>query len=146
MPLVQVTASKGQLDSKSRDQLMSRLSTAVIRAEGADVNDPAARSLVWATFAEGDQSAVYVGGEISQNPPVVIELITPEGALTDTTRQSLVEEVREIVDDIIGPYKNSLNHWALLREISEGGWGGAGKLFPLAAIQDAMNINARIPV
>jgi len=142
MPLVQVTAPKGKLDQKNRDDLMSRLSIAVIKAEGADANDPAAKALVWAYYQECPEGACYVGGESLQGAPLCIEFATPQGALNEKTRKALVEEVGVIVDDIVGPSEDGLNHWALLREIDEGGWGAGGQIVGLAAIQKAMNINA----
>jgi phenylpyruvate tautomerase PptA (4-oxalocrotonate tautomerase family) len=142
MPLIQVTASQGTLNKNDQDTLMSRLSNAVLKSEGAPINDPGAQSLVWAYYNEEPNGAIYVGGENLEQPPIRINITTPEGALNDQTRKSLAEEIGAIVDDIVGPFEGRLNHWAMLHELNEGGWAGGGQIFPLAGIQEAMNIKA----
>lgn len=142
MPLIHVTASQGTLNKKDQDTLMSRISNAVLKSEGAPVNDPGAQSLVWAFYDEKPAGTCYVGGKNMDKPPLVIAVTTPEGALNSSTRKALVEEIGQVVDDIIGPFEGRLNHWTLLHELNEGGWAGSGQIFPLADIQAAMNIKA----
>lgn len=142
MPLLQVTATKDTLERNRQDELISRLSDAVLKAETADPNDPAAQALVWAHYNEIPQGASYVGGENLDVAPLRIAVTTPEGALSDGARKSLAEDIGTIVDDLVGPYEGRLNHWLMLHEIAEGSWGGAGQIFPLAGIQAAMNIKA----
>jgi hypothetical protein len=142
MPLIQVTASQGTLDNKDRDVFMSQLSNAVLKSEGAPIDDPGAQSLVWAYYDEKPEGTCYVGGKNLDQPPLVIAVTTPEGALNTATRKSLVEEIGRIVDDIVGPFEGRLNHWTMLHELDEGSWAGSGQVFPLAAIQAAMNIKA----
>jgi hypothetical protein len=69
-----------------------------------------------------------------------IAVTTPAGALNDNTRRNLVAAIGSIVDDIVGPFEGRLNHWAMLYEVSDGSWGGAGTVFRLGDIQAAMNI------
>ena len=142
MPLIQVTASQGTLGKNDQDVLMSRLSNAVLKSERAPINEPGAQSLVWAYYQEIPNGGVYVGGENLETPPIRIDLTTPIGALNDGTRKSLVKEVGDIVNEIIGPYEDRLNHWTMLNELDEGSWAGGGQIFRLADIQDAMNIKA----
>ncbi len=140
MPLIHVTATQGTLDKKDQDTLMSQLSNAVLKSEGANISDPAAQSLVWAHFIEQPKGAIYVGGENLDKSPLCISVTTPEGALSDGSRKTLVAEIGAIVDDILGQYEGRLNHWALLYEVNDGSWGGAGSIFHLNDIQVAMNI------
>ena len=142
MPLIHVTAVQGAINNNDRDAFMVRISNAVLKSEGAPVNDPGAQSLVWAWYDEKPVGTSYVGGERLDKPPLVIAVTTPEGALNTATRKSLVEEIGQIVDETIGPFEGRLNHWTLLHELNEGGWAGSGQIFPLAAIQAAMNIKA----
>ena len=121
---------------------MSRLSNAVLKSEGAPIDDPGAQSLVWAYYDEQPADTIYVGGKNVEQPPLRISVTTPEGALHDATRKALVEEIGQIVDELVGPFEGRLNHWAMLYELNEGGWGGGGQIFPLAGIQAAMNIKA----
>jgi hypothetical protein len=70
---------------------------------------------------------------------VRIAVTTPEGALTPDTRESLVSEIGDIVNEIVGPFEGRLNHWAMLFEVTDGNWG-AGQVLRLPDILAAMNI------
>jgi phenylpyruvate tautomerase PptA (4-oxalocrotonate tautomerase family) len=142
MPLIQVSATQGSLNENEQALLMKRLSNAVLKAERAPIESEGAQSLVWAYFHELAKTAVYVGGENLNDTPLRIAVTTPEGALNAATRTELVEEISIIVDDILGPYPERLNHWAMLYELDEGSWAGGGQIFPLVGIQAAMDIKA----
>jgi len=142
MPLIQVTATQGTLNKSDQNALMSRISNAVLKAERAPIQDSGAQSLVWAYFTELPKGSVYVGGENLENAPIHIAITTPEGALNESARKILVEDIGAIVDDIVGPFEGRLNHWAMLYDLNEGNWAGGGQIFPLAGIQAAMNIKA----
>ncbi|MCW5699869.1 MAG: hypothetical protein KIT00_08515 [Rhodospirillales bacterium] len=142
MPLIQVTAPKGALNKKDQDALMSRLSNAVLKTEGASVDDPGARALVWAYYQEQPDETVYVGGETVEKAPLCIAVTTPQGALNADGREELAAAIGSIVDEFVGPFDDRLNHWAMLYEVDEGSWAGGGQIFPLAGIQAAMNIKA----
>lgn len=139
MPYLQVIAAQDTLDKAGQDALMSRVSNAILKAERAEIDDAAAQSLVWAHFLALPQAAVYVGGEVIEEPPLRIAVTTPEGALTSHTRKELVNEIGGIVNDIVGPFEGRLNHWAMLYEVTDGNWG-AGQVLRLPDIQTAMNI------
>lgn len=142
MPLLQVTAAQGTLNKADQDNLMSKLSNALLEAERAPTDDAGAQSLIWAYYIEQPASSIYVGGENLDKAPLRIAVTTPEGALTAETRTEFVAAVGKIVDDIVGPYEGRLNHWTMLTELDEGSWAGAGQIFHLADIQAAMNIKA----
>lgn len=140
MPLIQITAPQGSLNTTEQDALVSRLSNAVLTAEGAPLTSPGAQSLVWAHYNEQPKGSIYIGGKNLEQSPLRIAITTPQGALTDTARHSLVADIGAIIDQFIGAYEGRLNHWAMLYEVSEGSWGGAGQVFPLADIQAVMKI------
>jgi len=142
MPLIQVTAQHGLLSKKDQDALMSQMSNAVLKAEGASLEDAGAQSLVWAHYIEQPQGTMYVGGNSMEKAPLRVAVTTPEGALNDDARKTLIAEVGSIVDTAVGTFEDRLNHWVMLYELSDGGWGGAGSVFRLADIQAAMNIKA----
>lgn len=143
MPLIEITAAQGTLNRSRQDALVARISDAVLIAETADPDDPAAQSLVWAHYSEASDTGYYVGGKALERPPLVVAITTPQGALTAQSRKVLVESIGKIVNDLVGPYEGRLNHWAMLYELDEGSWAGAGQIFPLAKIQAAMNIEPR---
>lgn len=140
MPLIQVTAPHGALNRNDQDALVSRISDAVLKAERAPITDAGAQALAWATYQELPTDAVYVGGQVLGQPPLRINVTTPQGALDSVTRAELAQDVAAIVDEFIGVFEGRLNHWIMLHEVAEGSWGGAGQIFPLAGIQTAMNI------
>ncbi|MBV1932074.1 MAG: hypothetical protein KUG71_10200 [Porticoccaceae bacterium] len=142
MPLIQVEAPANTLTKTEQDRLISQLSNAVLKAEGAPIDDAGAQSLVWAYYNEQPEGSAYVGSRNLKQPPLRIAVTTPEGALHEVNRHSLVAEIGRIVDGIVGPFEDRLNHWAMLYEVSEGSWAGGGQIFPLAGIQAAMNIKA----
>jgi phenylpyruvate tautomerase PptA (4-oxalocrotonate tautomerase family) len=142
MPLIQVTAQEGLLAQSDQDALMSRLSNAVLKSERASPSDPAAQALVWAYYRAMPERSVYVGGKNLADSPLHIAVTTPEGALDDARRKTLVEEIGSIVDDTVGVFDGRLNHWAMLYELDEGSWAGGGQIFLGADIQAAMNIPA----
>ncbi|MCW8931243.1 MAG: hypothetical protein OQL19_13505 [Gammaproteobacteria bacterium] len=142
MPLIQVFAPQDTLSKKEQKTLMSRLSNAVLQAEGAPLDSIGAQSLVWAYYVEQAHDSIYIGGKNLEPSPLRIAITTPEGALTERTRNSLIAEIGTIVDDSIGLFEGRLNHWTMLNEIDDGCWGGAGQVFHLSDIQTAMNIQA----
>ena len=139
MPLIQVDAPQGDLDKPQQDALMSQLSSAVLRAEGAPLESAGAQSLVWAHFNEKPEGTFYVGGVPLEKPPFRIAVTTPQGALNDETRKSLVAEIGRVVDDIVGPYDGRLNHWAMHYEVTDGGRAGAGQVFRLGDIHSDLS-------
>jgi len=140
MPLIQVAAQKDTLTKTKQDDLMARVSNAVLKAERAPTDFEGAQALTWAYYTETPEGSVYIGGENIDSPPLRIAVSTPEGALNADTRSELVAEIGEIVDDIVGPFEGRLNHWTLLNEVAEGSWAGGGQVFPLVGIKSAMNI------
>lgn len=140
MPHIHVTAPHGALTKPQQDELISRLSNAVLDAERAPRDDAGAQALAWAYYLEQLEGTTYVGGKAIAEPPLRIAVTTPQGALNSTTRQELAAAVGTIVDDIVGPFEGRLNHWTMLYEVDEGSWAGGGQIFPLAGIQAAMSI------
>ena len=142
MPLINVTASKGILQKKQIADLMNRISEVVLEAEGAPVDYAGARALTWSYYREVAKDEIFIGGQNIDQPPMLIEVTTPAGALNTEREVSVVAAIGVIVDDILGLYEGALNQWTLLREIKDGNWSGSGQIFPLAGIQAAMNIKA----
>ena len=142
MPLIQVTAVEGSVSDPNRQTLMSRISDAVLEAENASPDFEGAQALVWAYFNERPANSVFVGGNNIDQPPLVIEVTAPEGAIPLSNKEKMVSVIGTIVDDAVGQYEGRLNHWIILRELTEGNWSGSGQIFPLATIQTAMNIKA----
>ena len=89
MPLIHVTAPQCALNKNDQSALISQLSNAVLRSEGAETTDPAAQALVWGYYSERPADACYVGGKNLEKAPLTIAVTTPEGALNERSRKVL---------------------------------------------------------
>lgn len=132
MPMFEVTAPQGALGQAERDTLMKRTAEAVLIRVGAPVDDPSVA--IWSYYHEVPQACLYVGRATAQRPTFKFDITTPEGVLNDDTRARLVADIAAIVGEVIGPSGSGRNHWVLLREIKDGGWGVGGRIFTLADI------------
>jgi phenylpyruvate tautomerase PptA (4-oxalocrotonate tautomerase family) len=140
MPHIRITAQEGTFDKATQNKFVGEITDAVLASENADPNDPAAQSLAWAYFNEQPKGSVYVGKEIIDAPPILIQVSTPQGALVQAGRNKLEEKVNAIVNDFIGAFENRLNHWLLMDEVKDGSWASAGIVFTLDDVKGAMNI------
>jgi phenylpyruvate tautomerase PptA (4-oxalocrotonate tautomerase family) len=140
MPHIRITAQKGTFNTATQNKFVGEVTDAVLASENANPKDPAAQSLAWAYFNEQPKGSVYVGKQIIDKPPVLIQVSTPQGALDQAGRAALEESIYEIVNDFVGTYENRLNHWLLMDEITEGSWASAGIVFSLDDVKTAMNI------
>ncbi len=129
MPMIDVTAPKGALSPPIRDALVKRLTDCLLKWEGAPADSTAAQAIAWVFVHQTEADHFYVGGANPAEPRFRIEVTTPEGALDDENRAGLVKEIAEILEATVGPAASGLNHWVLLKEIKDGGWGAAGRIF-----------------
>lgn len=135
MPMIDIFAPKGALSVKARDTLAKRLTDCLLKWEGVSDGNTAIQALAWVYVHESETGAFYVGGARAAEPRFRIEVTTPEGALDDERRAGLVKETAEIVEATIGPVAKDTNHWVLLKEIKDGSWGAAGRIFRHADIK-----------
>ena len=140
MPHIRIKAQEGTFEKATQDKFIAEISDAVLTAENASPTDAGAQSLTWAYFNEIPKGNVYIGKEILDTPPIIIEVSTPAGALNQESRVSLEKHINVIVADFVGEFDNRLNHWLLMDEISEGSWASAGIVFSLDDVKTAMNI------
>jgi phenylpyruvate tautomerase PptA (4-oxalocrotonate tautomerase family) len=79
-----------------------------------------------------------VAHERAQEPRYRVVVGVPEGTLGDEEKQGLVAEVTEQVvaadaaED--SQPQDSMRVWVIINEITDGNWGGAGRIFRLADI------------
>lgn len=140
MPHIRITAQTGTFDKTTQNKFIEEITDAVLYAENANPQDSAAQSLAWTYFNELPTGNVYIGKQIIDKPPVIIQVTTPQGALKQSGRNTLENKVNAIVNRFIGTFESRLNHWLLMDEIIEGGWASAGMVFSLTDVKTAMNI------
>lgn len=129
MPMINLTAPAGALSPAACDTLVKRLTDCLLKWEGAPADSAAAQAIAWVYVSETPDGCFYVGGVNPSEPRFRIEVTTPEGALDDDSRAGLVKDIAGILEAVVGAPAAGLNHWVLMREIKDGGWGAAGRIF-----------------
>lgn len=145
MPMIDVTLPAGLLTASAKDELASRLTAALLGAEGSP-DTPYVRAIAWCFFDERPLGAIQVGGRPARVPVYRVVLTTPEGspALSGpfrlVNRERLVRAATEQVLIVEGtPYTDAdaARVWVLIREIKEGYWGavgGIGRMEDIASV------------
>jgi phenylpyruvate tautomerase PptA (4-oxalocrotonate tautomerase family) len=134
MPMLDAFIPEGALSAEAEKQLLSNLTDILLRHEGADPSNPAARSIAWVFLHR--PASVFVAGEPAEEPRYRIVASVPEGQFDDERRQAIVEAVTEaVLDAEHGAYtRNPLRVWVFADEIPDGTWGGGGRIVTLADI------------
>ncbi len=134
MPMLDVFIPEDALADEAEKELLAKLTDILLLHEGADPQDPAARSIAWVTLHR--PAAVYVAGESATEPHYRIIPSVPQGQFDDERRAAMVEAVTEaVLDAENGAYeRNPMRVWVFPNEIPDGTWGAAGRIFTLADI------------
>jgi len=134
MPMLDAFIPEGALSAEAEKRLLSNLTDILLRHEGADPSNPAARSIAWVFLHR--PVTVFVAGEPAEEPRYRLIASVPEGQFDDERRQAIVEAVTEaVLDAEDGAYeRNPLRVWVFANEIPDGTWGGGGRIVTLADI------------
>lgn len=134
MPMLDAYIPEGALPAAVERALLSTLTDVLLQHEGADPRNPAARALakVWLHRP----AAVLHAGEEPVAPHYRVIASVPEGQFDDERRASMVAAVTEAIlaaED--GRYDDDpLRIWVFANEVSDGTWGGGGRIARLADI------------
>ncbi|WP_329084293.1 MULTISPECIES: tautomerase family protein [unclassified Streptosporangium] len=137
MPMIDLTMPSGTLTDDGKAELMETLTRTLLKWEGAEPGNKAAESIAW-TFLH-EPSLVTVAGRPVRQPHYRVVLGVPQATLDDDAKAGLVAEVTE---RILRAEKNGRDPapedgfrvWVIVNEITDGNWGGAGRIFRLADI------------
>ena len=131
--MLDVHIPDGALRPEAEAALVERLTEILIRHEGFDPTDPAARAVSW-VFVH--HPTVYVAGRPADTPRYKVVPSVPEGQLDAAGRAGVVREVTEaVLAAEQGRWPRDPNRvWVFPTEIPDGHWGGGGEIRPLAAI------------
>jgi phenylpyruvate tautomerase PptA (4-oxalocrotonate tautomerase family) len=134
MPMLDAFIPGGALSAEAERELLSNLTDVLLRHEGADPADPAARSIAWVFLHR--PSSLFVAGEPAEEPRYRFIASVPEGQFDADRRQAMVKAVTQaVLDAEDGAYKRDpLRVWVFTNEIPDGTWGGGGRIFTLADI------------
>ena len=138
MPLPELTLPEGSLEPDALDRLADGLTAALLRAEGAPDNE-LFRSIAWLDVHWVPAANAYQGGRPAAKPRFRVDVTVPEGALSDRRKATLVEEATRLVLEAAGedPADGEalLRVWVMIRDVPDGNWGGAGRVFRYADLR-----------
>ncbi len=142
MPMIELTFEEGALTDDARADLVEGLTAALLRAEGAPDNE-LSRSITWAYVDERPAGSINVGGSPADAPRYRVKLTVPEGALDDERKAQIVEAATKLILEAEGAAPDdpaaAFRVWVIVREVKDGNWGGAGRIFRLRDIAKAIN-------
>ena len=143
MPMFDLTYPEGALDPEARAEAVEKLTAALLRHEGAPDNE-ATRAMSWTLVHELPADCVNVAGRPAARPVYRVLVTVPEGTLLQgpgpfavVSRRNLVREVSEILLEAEGTEYSDIEAGrvqCLIREISDGYWGGIGTTFRMEDI------------
>jgi phenylpyruvate tautomerase PptA (4-oxalocrotonate tautomerase family) len=138
MPMIDLTYPEGALEAEARAEAVEKLTAALLRNEGADDNAQT-RAMSWTVVHELPAEALNVGGTPAERPVYRLTITVPEGTLLQgpgpvgaQSRRNLVREATEILLAAEGSEYSDAEAgrvYCIVREVSDGYWGGMGTTF-----------------
>ncbi|MDQ3726148.1 MAG: 4-oxalocrotonate tautomerase [Actinomycetota bacterium] len=143
MPMIDLTYPDGALEPERRAEAVERLTAALLQHEGAADNEQT-RAMSWTVVHELPAGALNVGGTPAERPVYRVLITVPEGTMLQGpgpigthSRRNLVREVAEILLAAEGTEYSDAEAcrvYCLVREVSDGYWGGMGTTFRIEDI------------
>jgi phenylpyruvate tautomerase PptA (4-oxalocrotonate tautomerase family) len=134
MPMLDAYIPAGSLTPEAEAVLLVKLTDLLLRHEGVDPSNVAARSLAWLFVHR--PAAVFVAGAPAAAPHYRFIASVPEGQFNADRRAAIVKDVTDaVLDAENGAYQRQPERvWVLTPEIADRTWGHAGKIYGLAEI------------
>ena len=137
MPQIELTVPRGALSDAATDDLMEQLTTTLLRWEGAP-DTPAAREVSWGYVHEVAPERTYHRGvnAAGDAPRYRVDVTVPQGALDDAKKSGLVADVTSLILAAEGTDDPAaaMRVWVIISEVTDGNWGGAGRVWRLRDI------------
>jgi phenylpyruvate tautomerase PptA (4-oxalocrotonate tautomerase family) len=141
--MIDLTYPEGALGEDARAEAVEKLTAALLRHEGAADNEQT-RAMSWTVVHELPPGSLNVGGFPAERPVYRVMVTVPEGTLLQgpgpvgsTARRNLVREATEILLAAEGTAYSEVEAgrvYCLVREVSDGYWGGMGTTFRMEDI------------
>src|SRR3954468_356379 len=134
--MIDVTLPEGALNEKQRDALAQRLTSTLVKWEGA-AEIPFSRQITLVYFDERPAGFVYVAGQQATEARYRVLVTIPEGSIKEDERKAgLVEEITRDVLAAAGSEGDEVAFrvWVFIHEVPDGHWAGAGRIFRLRDI------------
>ncbi|MFF7795862.1 tautomerase family protein [Streptomyces sp. NPDC007991] len=126
MPMIRLTVPTGALTDQGRTTVQRDLAAVLLRWEGAP-DTAFFRAQAWSYLVELPEGAQTTAGDDA--PRFLVEVVVPQGALSERRKAGLVEEATKTVLDAagLGP-DDTLRVWVLVHEQPDGTWGAGGSV------------------
>ncbi len=133
MPMCDAYIPEGALPATAERELLSRVTDLLLEHEGADPSNQAARSIAWVFLHRPE---VYVAGAPAEAPHYRFVCQVPEGQYNDERRAAVTAAMTQaVVEAENGAWPDpEFRVWVFTREVADGTWGGAGRVFRLPDI------------
>lgn len=138
MPLVELSATKRALSEDAIPPLAEAITRIVLKAQGARPDSAAARSISRVIVREVEPDRVFQGGEPPEQALYRLIVTTPQGALNDASKATLVAELTHAVLAAEGTAvreSDAQRVWCVINEIPDGNWGSGGQIYRWRDIQ-----------
>lgn len=138
--MIDITMTEGALSPKAKQELMNELSDIVLKYEGLEGNEMA-KQFAFAWINELKKGNFAKEGQITDKAYYRLLITTPEGAIDEKDKSALIREVTQAVIKAEGSEYTSENRrrvFCILDTVSEGNWGGSGRILHLQALRDRM--------
>jgi phenylpyruvate tautomerase PptA (4-oxalocrotonate tautomerase family) len=136
MPIIDLTYPEGALTAEQRETVTAELTTNLLAAEGAPDTDFFA-DVTWIFVHELPGTHVINARKPAVSPKFLIEVTTPEGALSNRRRKQLVADATKTVMDGAGIDKSAgMSVMVLCKEIAEGSWGAFGQVVEFEKLRE----------
>jgi phenylpyruvate tautomerase PptA (4-oxalocrotonate tautomerase family) len=133
MPNIIINAPEGVFDTVARAQLAKSV-TEVAKAVEQGGDDPAQTALTWVLIDEFKPGTFFAGGAdpLQRVIPVVVFFHYPAGVLDEAARAEAVRLLHEVIS-AAKPANDPrpIGTSVILTEVSDGAWGGNGRLLRL---------------
>jgi phenylpyruvate tautomerase PptA (4-oxalocrotonate tautomerase family) len=129
MPMIELIVPEGAVPEDEKTPLMNDLTGILLRAERAPDTD-ITRAISWGYLYERPAARVFQGGQpvSAEEPTFRLKVTVPEGALNDKGKAELVAAAHERILQVAGE-DAALRVWVMIDEVTDGNWGGAGRIF-----------------
>ena len=137
MPKIDLTYSAGALSPEAKAELPAQLAATLLKWEKAPDTE-FFRSISWTHVHELAPDATHDANGPDAPAHFVIDVTTPQGALSDRRRAELAREMTEQVRAAAGlSEEDGIRVWVLMQEIAEGSWGAAGGIVRFEQLREA---------
>lgn len=146
--MIDLTMPTGAVSESSLEPLTDALMRALLRAEGVPEETASRKSMSWVFVHEVPAARMFAGGRaVSGRRPVFrVDVGIPAGVLETSDRAAFVAEATTLVlsaAELDSADAVARAHvWVLFRDVAEGSWGAAGRIFGLADIGHAVGASA----